>query len=455
MSMEIEKERLTDSKLFANNTAIRQREITEDDIRNDEAFGEAYTIVNSYLNPQEVETNQAPRMKQGQEDYQEQQAKKGNAGLAERGMQLVSDFKNALYTADEGLGLAGTYAKFKDAPPEVKQAAYYMWDSYNRADDTWAAFGRGLKSMGKDPSTYTPAVGFKFFGKAAAQKLLEKKFTTMLLSGTTAGAFTGGEEFVRQEVQDVEDKDFGAIAKHTGIGFVVGTLIPPTIDVGVKGVKKAGQAISNVIQEGDELMAQQAGGGTPPKIEPARKEGESIGAFLQRKKAFYDENPEMKPKENIITTPQKPNKEDIISKFNDLKSFENFTDGMKRTILDIPYTTPKTKIYRGESENSGTGMAMFGSGLYSTTNRKLAQKYGKVREVNLDELPKNPIQFETELDFKQFEYELSRVLGIDKRDITENIGQIDDYLKEMGYDGMSVGKGKDRFFVTFPQRGKE
>jgi len=184
---------------------------------------------------------------------------------------------------------------------------------------------------------------------------------------------------------------------------------------------------------------------------PLRKDGESIIKYVERKKKFYEENPELKPKEtNKLEEIKKPSKKTITNKFNRLKEFDNFSQGMKSTVVDIPYKLPKEKVYRGESENSGYGLAMFGSGLYSTTSIGQAKKYGKIRNVEISELPINPIQFKAELDFSQFEYELAKELGIDKRDIFENLGNIDEYLTKMGYDGIAVGKGNSRMFVTFP-----
>lgn len=434
----MEEERLQASQEFAIGSMERQKEVTEDSLKKDPAFIEAYKHVNKYLNPDiELDGN--------------------DEDLASQAFQMVSDIKNPIYTLDDGLGLAGTYMKFKDAPEDVKKSLWYMWDNYDEADMTFAALGRGLKSIGKDPSTYTGiGAGFKFFGQKAAGSLATKRLKEMLLSSAVTGAYTGGEEFVKQEVQDVE-KDYAKIREMASIGAVIGVVAPPVIEGVVKGVgagaKATGKYIADTIQEGEELMMQQAGGGTPP-VMPTRKQGENLIAYAKRKERFYAQYPELKPKIKPQKEIVKPNKLDIDMKFDTLTSYENYTEGMKNTIIEKPFNTPKVKIYRGESENSGQGASMFGSGLYTTTNKNLAKKYGKVREVSKEELPNNPIQFKNELDFRQFEYELSKELGIDKRDMVEYIGEIDEYLKNMGYDGMSVGTGKDAFFVTFPQGDK-
>lgn len=128
-----------------------------------------------------------------------------------------------------------------------------------------------------------------------------------------------------------------------------------------------------------------------------------------------------------------------------------FTDKMKSRTIQKPFiVSDKTKVWRGESEGSGEGFAMYGQGLYSTTSKKEASTYGDVREVKKWELPENPIQFRTKQDFSEFEYDLARELGIRKNEISKNVGEIEEYLSKLGFDGVSIGTGKDRTFVTFP-----
>ena len=66
----------------------------------------------------------------------------------------------------------------------------------------------------------------------------------------------------------------------------------------------------------------------------------------------------------------------------------------------------KLVAYRGESSNSGTNMANYGRGIYSTTNRSYASKYGKVRRVEVEELPFRPLRFKSDMWFTEFGYEL-------------------------------------------------
>lgn len=74
-----------------------------------------------------------------------------------------------------------------------------------------------------------------------------------------------------------------------------------------------------------------------------------------------------------------------------------------------PFSRAKTVAYRGEfKENIGsgsnTGTAMYGQGIYTTTNKSYAKKFGEVREVSIDELPAVPLRFNNQNDFNQFEY---------------------------------------------------
>ena len=57
-------------------------------------------------------------------------------------------------------------------------------------------------------------------------------------------------------------------------------------------------------------------------------------------------------------------------------------------------------IWRGISDESGNGMASYGTGLYTTTNRKMASQYGKVIKMDRDALPDFPLRFNTINDFE-------------------------------------------------------
>ena len=284
----MEKQRLDAGQQFAVGAMDSQKSFTEDEIRKDPSFAEAYRHVYKYLNNEDVDGT--------------------DEELSNQGMQLVSDIRNPLYTVDlesnTGLGLIGSYMKFKDAPQDVKDSLWYMWDNYEKADMTASAFGRALKSIGKDPSSYAGfALGAKFFGQKAASSVAMNRFKNMLIGGATSGAYTGGEEVVRQEVSGEED--FGKIKQMASIGAVIGVVAPPVIEGVVKGTmagtKVVGQKIAQTIKEGEELMAQQAGGGAVPKIDQTF-DGYSYSAPGEIKDLFHSGNLDQINPDKILWT---------------------------------------------------------------------------------------------------------------------------------------------------------
>lgn len=111
------------------------------------------------------------------------------------------------------------------------------------------------------------------------------------------------------------------------------------------------------------------------------------------------------------------------------------------------------RFWRGESEDSGSGMAMFGTGLYFTSNRNYAKQYGKVRELSRSDLPLNPFRFDSLNDYQIWEQETMEILGYDDLrsfrtayyDVRHLVQAIDPYA-----DGIQVYTGKDAMFVVYP-----
>jgi hypothetical protein len=112
------------------------------------------------------------------------------------------------------------------------------------------------------------------------------------------------------------------------------------------------------------------------------------------------------------------------------------------------------QVFRGTGKDGGTGMSMYGSGLYTAAAKKEAAKYGKVTKLPADSLPKNPLQFKTDLDFKQWEYETARKLGVDKRDLYGLNKGVESIVQPMGYDGITIGQGKDMIAVKYGEPPK-
>ena len=103
--------------------------------------------------------------------------------------------------------------------------------------------------------------------------------------------------------------------------------------------------------------------------------------------------------------------------------------------------------YRGESSHSGTNMANYGRGIYSTTSRSYASKYGKVRRVEVEELPFRPLRFKSDIWFNEFGYELERKYG---SDWFKSNGYAEGVIRKMGFDGVTIGTGKEMIIVKYP-----
>ena len=238
MSEQYEKDRLQASQTFAEGAMSKQIEVTEQEVMNDQMFVDAYRIAARRMYGEDVEgTNQE---------------------LARDAMQFVSDSTIPTMTPSGG-GMLGIFTKFKDASTEEKQALWYMIDTIDKKEMTWNGFARGVKSIGKDPLTYTGVgAGWAFFGKQATKSLFKKRLMEMLIGGSVGGAYAGADEFLRQDLQD--KRDWGEVAEATGIGSVMGAFAPPVLDkaatvakqVGKKaivGTATVGTAIANEEQE--------------------------------------------------------------------------------------------------------------------------------------------------------------------------------------------------------------
>lgn len=112
----------------------------------------------------------------------------------------------------------------------------------------------------------------------------------------------------------------------------------------------------------------------------------------------------------------------------------------------------KYTIWRGISDESGNGMASYGTGLYTTTNKKMASQYGKVIKMDRDALPDFPIRFDTINDFEIWMGKTIDILGYDdKRDFTKDYPDLRHFIQKLGYDGIQIGKGNDIIFVKYPK----
>lgn len=112
-----------------------------------------------------------------------------------------------------------------------------------------------------------------------------------------------------------------------------------------------------------------------------------------------------------------------------------------------------TRLWRGVSEDSGSGMATFGTGLYFTADKKRAKIYGDVVEIGRSSLPDNPFRFDTNNNYEIWLHETRGILGYDDMrefatayyDVRTLVQAIDPTA-----DGIQVMTGADAMFVVYP-----
>lgn len=114
-------------------------------------------------------------------------------------------------------------------------------------------------------------------------------------------------------------------------------------------------------------------------------------------------------------------------------------------------------VYRGEqskeNRDHNTGTAMYGQGRYSTTNKKYASKFGKVRTIDYEEMPAKALSFKNVTSFEMFEQALAEEHNIDKRHMYRN-QDLSVIIKKMGYDGITIGPKKDMIIVSYETKMK-
>lgn len=239
-----EKERMKSAEEFSMGILDEERKVTEEGLKTDKLFLDATKIAYKQM---------YGKMLEGSEEE-----------IASQGMQLVSDALMPLTTVD-GAGMLGIYKHFNEAHPEAKQALYYMIDSIDKKDMTFDGFMRGVKSIGKDPTTYSGVgLSYSFFGKTAAKSSAKKELMKMLGEASlVGGAYMGVEEGLRQDLQGKQD--LGEIATQAGIGAVAGPVMVGGVKALGVGGKKALTGVADFMQNTEQEMMRMAGGGTPPQ----------------------------------------------------------------------------------------------------------------------------------------------------------------------------------------------
>lgn len=179
--------------------------------------------------------------------------------------------------------------------------------------------------------------------------------------------------------------------------------------------------------------------------------------LLDRKKEYEKSQKRLEQKEET----SKLEKENLsMERAKQLRNQEVYTvpKGLLNEIIDGRWEKYFESFYQGEGitnklEDTGNkvnkGVAIFGRGIYSTPSREYAKKYGIVRKVDLTtEVPSVPLRFRNMEAFSQFEYKFCEENGISIRDI-HIVGEIDEIITKMGYDGVTIGEGRYMIVVKY------
>lgn len=149
-------------------------------------------------------------------------------------------------------------------------------------------------------------------------------------------------------------------------------------------------------------------------------------------------------------------------KLKDLESIKNseilanketieLPKSIEQYVSNKPWSRVNVDAYRGEQvtgSQTNTGLAMYGQGRYTTTDRSYAKKYGTVRKADLDELPVVPLRLKSIDSFQLLEQAVARENGIQYRDLYKHM-DVSDMITKMGYDGLTMGSGKDMIIVKY------
>lgn len=146
----------------------------------------------------------------------------------------------------------------------------------------------------------------------------------------------------------------------------------------------------------------------------------------------------------------------------DIESKSNAEKLSRKEVLELPksveqyivngqWSRTKISAYRGEQDKSAqtnTGLAMYGQGKYTTTDKSYAKKFGNVRSVELEDLPIHPLRLKTMGGFQILEQEIARNNNVNYRDLYSEM-DVSDMVTKMGYDGLTLGTGKDMIIVKY------
>jgi hypothetical protein len=141
-----------------------------------------------------------------------------------------------------------------------------------------------------------------------------------------------------------------------------------------------------------------------------------------------------------------------------VENVQALTPEQQSEILNDPRCSRGVKIstshrfWRGEDEDGGSGFATYGQGLYFTTNRQYAKKYGKVTEISRSMLPDNALRFKTVNDYQIWQQTAMKIMGFnDKREFYAVFPNEDDFIHAIDptIDGLQIGSSSDAIFVLY------
>jgi hypothetical protein len=194
----------------------------------------------------------------------------------------------------------------------------------------------------------------------------------------------------------------------------------------------------------------EARGGKKRKAAPAPAAAE-VAAPAEPKPAAVEEPPA--PILLDITDPKDSAKTDRSGRFNVDQIESVLSDIRAKHGVKLPTSA---KLWRGESELSGGGMATYGLGLYITADKSVAKDYagddGRVVEMDRTDLPENPLRFDSVNDFQVwYGYAVKRLGFKSKTEIASEFSDFADFVRaiEPSFDGMQIGVGKSAIFVNY------
>lgn len=195
--------------------------------------------------------------------------------LAQYGIDKMSEFNYNV-----SMGMIPDVLDVEQADHETQVAFAYMMDAYDKKDVTLAGFGRAMKEVALDPLSYVglTTLGAGFAAKKGTAELAKEGLknrlhssissylsNTMAVGATEGALYTAGDEVARESVY----QDAGVMDEYSPENIATAGVLGAVAGAGlVKGAEvlgsQLGRGIDYINKQGEEAMAQVAGGGTPP-----------------------------------------------------------------------------------------------------------------------------------------------------------------------------------------------